>query len=629
MSPDGDGIRRLPILGTPVACATYDTAIAWLRQMAARDRPCAVSAANTHIISLARHDPSFHAVMGRFELILPDGMPLIWRLNVAGAGLPDRVYGPYLMRESLSSLGRPWRHFFFGGQQATLVRLVERVKVFAPEAQIVGVLSPPFRNWTEEDESEFARVIAQSEADFIWVALGGERQERWIARNLGRYRRGVFLAVGDAFELLAGNRPFAPPWMQRLSLTWLYRLLQEPGRLWPRYLKFNTLFLYYTVRDQFWPRFGSMPSHGSFSKSVVFVGSRGVPARYSGFEKAVQEIGSRLVERGYKVTVFNRPHFYPDRPRQFRGMHLVYLPTISTKSLETIVHTLLSLMSCWFRREDIIYLCGVGNAPLAFLGHLMGRRVLINVDGADYQRRKWGRMARWWLQFSERWAVRNKYRLVADNEEIVARYERDYGFPTSFIPYGAEPVTEPVVVGELQRLGLQRKGYILFVSRLTPENDADLLLAAHRLMKVRFPLVIVGDAGYERGYLRFLRRMAAPEVIFTGGIYGPGYVEISQGSLCFVLPSAIEATRLVLLDQMAFGSAVVFRDVVATRRVIGEAGEPFAGPDLPVSLAATLDRLVSDPERCAELGRLAQQRVREKFAWSRVMDDYERLFEAL
>ena len=116
-----------------------------------------------------------------------------------------------------------------------------------PEVQIVGHLSPPFRPWQEEDEAGFARTIGAAAPDFIWVALGGVKQETWIARNRHRYARGVFLAVGDAFELLAERRRFAPAWMQRLGLTWVYRLAQEPRRLWKRYLTHNSVFAFYAA----------------------------------------------------------------------------------------------------------------------------------------------------------------------------------------------------------------------------------------------------------------------------------------------------------------------------------------------------------------------------------------------
>jgi exopolysaccharide biosynthesis WecB/TagA/CpsF family protein len=189
-------------------------------------------------------------------------MPLVWALNRKGAGLADRVYGPYFMREAIRTLGAPWRHFFFGGKTETLEKLQKKLLTLNPNLQIVGTLSPPFRPWTEEDEAGFARAIADAQPDFIWVALGGERQERWIHANLHRHSRGVFLAVGDAFELLAGNRPFAPAWLQRGGLTWLYRLFQEPRRLWLRYLRYNSLFLAYSLLDALpWRPSARPPAH--------------------------------------------------------------------------------------------------------------------------------------------------------------------------------------------------------------------------------------------------------------------------------------------------------------------------------------------------------------------------------
>ena len=118
-----------------------------------------------------------------------------------------------------------------------------------PDLDIVGTFSPPFREWEERDHEYFAYKINLAEPDFIWVALGGVRQERWIMQNRFRFDRGVFLAVGDAFSLLAGQHPFAPAWMQKAGLTWLYRLNMEPKRLGLRYCKYNSFFIYYYLRD--------------------------------------------------------------------------------------------------------------------------------------------------------------------------------------------------------------------------------------------------------------------------------------------------------------------------------------------------------------------------------------------
>src|SRR5207253_11440144 len=139
-------------------------------------------------------------------------------------------------------------HFFFGDTEEVLESLKTAAVQLQPSIEIVGAISPPFRPWTESDVAHFAETINAASADFIWVALPGGRMERWIIENQHRYNRGVFLAVGDAFTLLSGRRPFAPRWMQRLALTWLYRLLAGPRRLGPPSLRNNSLFAYYLVR---------------------------------------------------------------------------------------------------------------------------------------------------------------------------------------------------------------------------------------------------------------------------------------------------------------------------------------------------------------------------------------------
>jgi N-acetylglucosaminyldiphosphoundecaprenol N-acetyl-beta-D-mannosaminyltransferase len=186
--------------------------------------------------------------MQQFDLVLPDGMPVMWALNWFGAGLRDRVYGPYFMRYVLQHTPRPWRHFFFGDTEECITQLHTIARELQPEIEIVGAISPPFRSFTEADEMSFAETINQASPDFVWVALPGVRMEQWIIRNQARYERGVFVAVGDAFTLLTGRRKFAPRWMQRLGLTWLHRVLAEPARLGPRYLKHNLLFVLYFLQ---------------------------------------------------------------------------------------------------------------------------------------------------------------------------------------------------------------------------------------------------------------------------------------------------------------------------------------------------------------------------------------------
>lgn len=240
--------EKATVLGISLHCLNYRQACDWLLQKASVPSFYSVAMAATHLVTEAQRDASFFKVLSSFDSVFPDGMPNVWYLNLKGTQLRDRVYGPYLMRELIQKSPRPFKHYFFGGSQSCLNELKEKLLQLQPDLEIVGMESPPYREWTEEDEIGFAENIKKSKADFIWVALGGVKQERWILKNKSRYSQGVFLAVGDAFELLAGRRSFAPAWIQRAGLTWLYRLLQEPKRLWKRYLVYNTLYIWFCLK---------------------------------------------------------------------------------------------------------------------------------------------------------------------------------------------------------------------------------------------------------------------------------------------------------------------------------------------------------------------------------------------
>ena len=242
-------VKSIEVLGVPVACVSYESALEQIKHLAGEPRPAAVCPANTHILAEARGNADFAGVMAKFDLVLPDGMPVVWALNCFGAGLHDRVYGPYFMRHTLKHTPRPWRHFFFGDSEECIIDLRNVATQLQPDIEIVGSISPPFRPFTEKDEVSFAEAINRAAPDFVWVALPGVRMERWIIENQPHYKRGVFLAVGDAFTLLSGRRKFAPAWMQRTGLTWLFRMMAEPARLAPRYLKYNLFFIFYLLKS--------------------------------------------------------------------------------------------------------------------------------------------------------------------------------------------------------------------------------------------------------------------------------------------------------------------------------------------------------------------------------------------
>lgn len=248
-------MKTVSIIGLPVAVATYADAVQWVLDRARRgDHPRAVEAANTHVAALARHDRGFGEAMARFDLIVPDGMPLVWAMNrrlPAAERLADRVYGPTLMLHVLEATrSRPeFRHFLLGGKPSTLAKLEQVVAARFPGAHIAGSHSPPFGPWPEGESEHIATLIRESGANLVWVGLGCPKQEQWIATHKDRLPPAVYFGIGAAFAFHAGEVRQSPLWIQRLGLEWAYRLAAEPRRLFRRYFTFNSLFIYYLSKD--------------------------------------------------------------------------------------------------------------------------------------------------------------------------------------------------------------------------------------------------------------------------------------------------------------------------------------------------------------------------------------------
>lgn len=244
-------MRVIDLLGTPLAVTTYAGLTAECQRLARNDITVAIDLTNTHIVTLRRHDSAFRRLTSRFDYFVPDGMPLIWALNRRGAELSDRVYGPKFMRHCILNSPAPWKHYLLGGSEECLRALEQRLTTERPNLQIVGRRNGYF--CATEDE-EIVREINAVAPDFIWIGLGTPKQQAWIDHHKSEIKRGVLLAVGFAFDVNAGTKLDAPDWMQSRGLTWLFRVLSEPRRLASRYLRYNSLFLFYLLKEAFFRR---------------------------------------------------------------------------------------------------------------------------------------------------------------------------------------------------------------------------------------------------------------------------------------------------------------------------------------------------------------------------------------
>lgn len=361
---------------------------------------------------------------------------------------------------------------------------------------------------------------------------------------------------------------------------------------------------------------------------IALLGTRGVPASYSGFETCVEQLGQRLVQRGHDVTVYCRSHHITYPHPTYKGMRLVKLPTIANKYLDTMVHSFISSLHALPRRYDIALYFIAGNSPVTWIPRLVGSKTILNVDGLDWKREKWPTLAKKYIQLAERLATRLPNRFITDSEVVQGYYRDRYGVEPPYIPYGSE--IEKLPPGPtLAKYGLEAQQYVLFVGRLVPENCAHHIVEAFHTLETDMKCVIVGDAPYAEAYIASLKAAAQgdPRIIFTGYVFGEGYHELGSNAAVFVESSGVGGTHPALTEAMAFGSCVVVNNTPENLETIGDAGFAYDGRTGAPALRGVLADLLSRPGVVADYAARAAERAAERFSWERVTDEYEALFE--
>ena len=237
--------EQQPVLGVPLAITDYRGTLDWVDASVASERRGYVCVAAVHTVMACREDPELRAAVLGADFTVPDGQPLVWALNALGHGVQDRVYGPELMDRACARAARSGaRMYLYGGRNhGALAELARRLRLRHPGLKIVGGHCPPFRPLTDAEENAVAADINRSGADVVWVGIGVPKQEKWMARMRDRLDAPVLIGVGAAFDFHAGLVPQAPDALQRLGLEWAFRLVQEPRRLWRRYLRYNPRFV--------------------------------------------------------------------------------------------------------------------------------------------------------------------------------------------------------------------------------------------------------------------------------------------------------------------------------------------------------------------------------------------------
>ena len=361
--------------------------------------------------------------------------------------------------------------------------------------------------------------------------------------------------------------------------------------------------------------------------SVALMGSRGIPGRYGGYETLMEELGVRLVARGFRVTVYCRSHSTPRGLRSWRGMDLVVLPTLRTKHLDTPVHTLLSAFHAVAAGYDAALMVNSANALFVPLVRVGGTPVALNVDGIEKRRAKWGAFGRAVYALSERLACVLPDALVTDAEVIRRHYLERYGAESVPIAYGVDP-RPPAETGVLERLGIASRRFFLYVSRFEPENNPHRVAAAYRQVGGDLPLVMVGGAPYAGKFIAYFTKDADPRILFPGAIYGEGYRELLSHALAYVHATEVGGTHPALVEAMGYGNCVVVNDTPENREAAGDAALWFRAGE-PATLAAALEWVRSHPAEARERGEGMARRAASRFSWEVVADRYAALLRRL
>src|SRR5919106_680216 len=357
---------------------------------------------------------------------------------------------------------------------------------------------------------------------------------------------------------------------------------------------------------------------------IAILGTRGVPASYGGFETFAEHLSTRLAARGHDVTVYCRSHYVSPRQLEYHGVRLEVLPTIRHKYFDTVIHTFLSAVHAVSRRFDAVLICNSANAPFTPILRFTGTPVAINVDGLEHKRKKWGGLARRYYRVAEYLSTIFPNEVVTDAQVIQDYYQVHHNASSTMIAYGSEVERRPDRE-TVRKWRVEPNRYVLYVSRLEPENNAHLVIEAFKKVRTAYRLLIVGDAPYAHDYISDLKARARGDkrIVFTGFVFGQDYRALQQNAYCYVHATEVGGTHPALLEAMGYGNCVLTLATPENLEVVGEAAVPYADE---LDLAEKLQRVLRDGSLVHAFRHRAQLRIRSNYDWDRVVDQYEQLF---
>lgn len=357
------------------------------------------------------------------------------------------------------------------------------------------------------------------------------------------------------------------------------------------------------------------------------IGQKGVPATHGGVERHVQELATRLVGMGHEVVVFTRPNYSNPSEVDFRGVTLKSLPTIGSKHLDAIVHSLICTFYCWGGGFDVVHYHAAGPTLASPLARLRGRAAVSTIHGQDWRRGKWGGFASGMLRFAEWVALRVPNATICVSESLAEQLRRESGRQVAYIPNGVsiDPGDDTSV---LQEFGIEDRHYLLFAGRLVPEKGLHYLLRAMGSVATQAILVVAGGTSMSDEYIAELKALAGDNVVFVGYQYGARLAALFRHADLFVLPSDVEGLPIVLLEAMAYGAPVLASDIAPNVEVLGNQGEYFRAGDVE-DLARRLRDLEGARDRLRSNAAALKAGALAEYDWDVVARETEDVYRSI
>lgn len=622
------------ILKTNISVTDMSKTIKYLTENLEQLRGKYICVSNVHTTVTAFRDEEYRRIQNGAAMALPDGKPLSITSRRRGYPEAKRVPGPDVMPEIFRiSREKKYRHYFYGGTGATLEKLRARLLADYPYLEIAGMYSPPFRPLTEEEDKEITERINRAEPDFIWVALGAPKQEKWMYAHRDRVN-GVMLGVGAAFDFIAGTVKRAPRWMQELCLEWLYRIFQDPVRLLPRYVSTNLSYLVNVGKET---RFLEKEAkrNAKNKMKIAMIGHKRIPSREGGVEVVVDELSTRLASQGYEVEAYNRSGYHVSgkdfgggRKKYYRGVRIIITPTFENGKLNAIVYSVLATLRALFGGYDVIHYHAEGPCVTLFLPKLFGIKVVATIHGLDWQRAKWGNFASKVLKLGEKMAAKYADEVVVLSRNLQEYFLTVYGRKTHYIPNG---VSRPAICTAQEireKYGLEKDGYLLFLARLVPEKGLHYLIDAYKRIPTDKKLVIAGGSSHSFDYMKQIQETAAGDkrIIMTNFVQGKVLEELYSNAYLFVLPSDVEGMALTLLEAMSYGNCCVVSDIPENLEVVEDKAVTFKKGNVE-DLRERLVFLLENPGITAAYGRESADFICRKYNWDTMVEQTKVLYE--